>query len=311
MTKLHPPRLLFNPMPRKEHCWETVSNHRCKVFAVTAPAGYGKSTLLSQWHDEIDNGSFAKVWFNIDAHDNDPVRLIRYLITALESATNITFKTTLDQLKTNGFAIDLLIDCLLSDLSQLDKKTILFIDDLHLITNEICLTLFTQLIFKSPSHLVFVLASRQYLPYHLSQLKVTESLYHIDMNSLSFSSSEINCYINDYKKLNLSSNEIDLLASTTEGWAVGLQLITLVLENYSDKKAFLNQLLSMDKDIAQYLEETVFSTLVKDLQDFILTVALFDRFCADLFQAITGRHDGHALIAQLEKMNLFIISLDY
>ncbi len=309
-TKLHPPRVHFKPMPRKQFSWQTISLIAYKVYAVSAPAGYGKSTLLNQWYEELENQKVNTCWLSLDKNDNDPIRLLKYIASTIEQTNLIQLDALNNQLNANDFTIELLVDCFLSGISKIQQQIVIFFDDFHLLKDSICLTLITQIISQSPEKLSFVLASREYIPVDLTQLKVSESLYQLDRYSLSFTLDEVTEYINQYKQLNLAQSDVELLFKKTEGWAVGLQLIGLILTNVSERHQLLSELSGSGEDVANYLEETVFSNLSEKLQYFLLVVSQFDRFTADLFDHIVGNQQGQDCITQLEKLNLFIIALD-
>lgn len=280
-----------------------------KVTLVSAPAGFGKTTLLAAWLRRKDKELPAPVaWLSLDGDDNDLTRFLAYLAAALQQV-DATIGRDLIGLSSplSSPATGQLLSLLVNDLATA-PPLILVLDDVHLLDNEHVHDLLTRLVQYQPPHVHLILAGRgrpSWLP--LARLRARGHVTEIGVQDLRFTRDEAAAFLAD---LDLSAADVAALETRTEGWIAGLQLAALALPGRGERKQFIRAFSGDDRYLGDYLAGEVLRHLEPAMQRFLLQTAILDQMCASLCNAVTGREDGQMLLEKLEQDGLFVSPLD-
>jgi len=308
-----------------------------KLTLIAAPAGFGKSFLLSNWIDESNESQAAALpsdagnasptfcWLSLEESDNDPIRFWLYFIAALQ-ANNPGLATDLPPLLQSpeppplGTILTMLLNALSAWPSEIEPAIVLVLDDYHAITTPAIHQSLSFLLEHLPPTLHIIMTTRADPPLPLARLRAHGQLAEIRADDLRFTDAETAHFLNECMGLHLSPNEVALLTARTEGWIVGLQLAALSMRGHDDKAGFLRSFSGGHRYILNYLIEEVLNQQPKAIQTFLLHTSILARLCGDLCNALMDSADGtlsspdqsngQAMLEQLEKANLFLVPLD-
>jgi LuxR family maltose regulon positive regulatory protein len=284
---------------------------------VSAPAGYGKTTLVSSWLHEID---IPSTWLSLDEGDNDPIRFLQYFISALQKILPTLQPDLLGVLQ--GMlpsSFEPLLNLIINEIAGRAASFVLVLDDFHTIHAQPVLEMVTYLLEHMPTPMHWVLISRTDPPLPLSRLRARNQLVEIRARDLRFSVEEALEFLNRTMGLNLTAEEVVTLETRTEGWIAGLQLAALSLQGCSDVPAFIQAFTGSHVYIAEYLVEEVLKRQPQDVQAFLLQTSILERLNAALCEAVVGMLEcsnvttfqrSGDLLKQLERANLFLVPLD-
>ncbi|MBI9046752.1 MAG: tetratricopeptide repeat protein [Anaerolineaceae bacterium] len=279
-----------------------------KLTIISAPAGFGKTTLLSEW-------AFQKkipvAWVTLGPTDNDLSRFLEYLLTALGQVGVEIDKRILSLLQTPAKAsVEELISVLINQLSYLEMRIAIVLDDFHHIQlSEIheALNILTQ---NLPSNIHLILSTRADPPLPLARLRANRQLTEIRSSDLKFNILETSAFVNQIHKLGLKRKNIQELANHTEGWAVGLQLASIALQGRVDKEAYISEMSGSMVYIADYFADEVLRQQSPQVLEFLIKTSFLTQMNAALCSRVTGETESGRILKELEKENLFVISLD-
>ena len=310
-TKLRIPAASNGVVPRSELMQQIDRVVDRKLAVVSAPTGFGKSTLLTQWASARQAEGAAVGWFSADAQDNDIGRFLLYLVAALQRA-DPTCGADLPGLigSSPTLPIDTILLTLVNGLSRSDTALFLVIDDFHHLTAPEITRFVEGLLAYAPARFHLVLGTRSQVGLQLAGLRARDQLVRLDETQLRFSLEQTESYMNGRQTLALSKSEILTLHHRTEGWIAGLHLASLSLRDTDDKAGFLNRFSGAAGDIADFLVQEVLSRQSPELLDFLLCTAILERFSAPLADAVSGSRNAAERIRQIEAANLFLIPLD-
>ena len=279
-----------------------------QVTLVSAPAGFGKTTCISEW---VSASDLPSAWLSLDAADDDPGRFFTYLIAALEQVDANVGREIEGVLRAGQLPPgEIISTTLLNDLLECEDRCLLILDDFQVIQDHLILEVLEQLVTNLPPALHLVLLTREDPSLPLARLRANNQLTEIRAADLRFSNREANQFLNELLGLSLSRSDIAALEGRTEGWIVGLQLAGLSMQGRTDSSKFIANLSGSHRFILSYLTEEVLSRQPEEIQHFLLQTSILDRLNGDLCNAVTGRTDGHSLLQQLFNANLFLIPLD-
>ena len=281
--------------------------HR-KLTLVSAPAGFGKTTLVTEW---LNSAGRPCTWLSLDEEDNDPARFLTYLVAALQRVDPNIGQAAQAMLQApQPPPPEPLLTSLINDIAATPQPFILVLDDYHLIHT---LPIHQQLAFllaHQPPSMHLGLVSREDPPLPLSRLRARGQTVEIRQNDLRFTADETTEFLRRMMRLELSSADVAALHRRTEGWVAGLQLAALSLRGHDDIHQFVQSFTGSHRYVLDYLIEEVFKQQPADVQDFLLKTSILDRFTAPLCDAIAAREDSRELLLALEQANLFIVPLD-
>jgi len=277
---------------------------------ISAPAGYGKSTVAVSFLERIHHRSS---WISLDDSDNEVQRFLAYLLEATRRFNGVT-NTEIDFLLAESAfqSPEEMILNWINVLSSVSEPCILVFDDYHLITNEKIHQLIRRVLDYQPPNLHIMLLTREDPPLPLARYRAGAKMNEIRMIDLAFSVEETSQLLLKSKGQTFKESDIRKLREKTEGWIAGLQLATLLLKNTSGKESeeILERFDGTDRYVIDYLVEEVLYQLNPEIREFLLQTCLCDRMNRELCQELTGIQDSELLLKQLEKANLFLISLD-
>lgn len=283
-----------------------------RLILISAPAGYGKTTLLSEWAAGQPKEGVA--WLSLDESDNEPGRFWSYFLLALERAYPGLAAPTLALLQApNPPGVEEILTRLLNALTDSKGTVRLVLDDYHLITNGSIEQGLTFLVEHLPPRMHLLIASRRDPALPLARLRVRDQLLEIRTSDLRFDLAETADFLNRAMHSNLAESEIAALTERTEGWVAGLQLAALALraQNHNIKEPVetLPTFSGNHQHVVEYLAAEVLAKQSQTVQDFLLQTSIVERLNPELGEALTGQKCW-LLLRQLEQANLFLIRLD-
>ncbi|TFB84774.1 helix-turn-helix transcriptional regulator [Cryobacterium algoricola] len=310
-TKLFIPSPRPNAVSRRrllERVWEGLrAGHRATLLS--APAGFGKTTLASQWIADARDGSpGAQVaWLSLDASDNDPSRFLTYLVAALHRADP---SVAADAHALPLSSIEDTMAALINDVAAAQHPMILVLDDVHLIEDSTIREGLAFLIDHSPPNLHLAIMSRSDPLLPLAKLRARGELTELRAADLRFTPAEAAAFLNEVMHLELSPAHVAALEARTEGWIAGLQLAALSMRDRSDVGGFIQGFTGSHRFVIDYLAEEVLQRQPDHVRGFLFDTAILGRLSAPLCDAVTGRTDSGEMLAALERDNLFVVPLD-
>ena len=306
-AKLHVPAVRAGLVSRGELAGRLAGAGDCRLVLVCAPAGWGKTSVLSQWH-AAEPGGFG--WVSLDPGDDDRVRFWSYVIGAVRTVVPEAGEAALAALpNAAGDLAGAVLPSLLNELAAAGRRLVLVLDDYHCVRQESIHASVAFLLRHLPPNVQLVIATRADPPLPLGRLRAAGEVLEIRAAQLGFSDAEAGALLNDSLVLGLEPDEVALLRERTEGWPAGLRLAALSLRDQADRKAFVAAFAGDDRQIAEYLHEFV-AAQPRRLREFLLRTSILERLCASLCDAVTGRSDGIARLEEIQRANLFLVSLD-
>ena len=275
---------------------------------ISAPAGFGKTTLVSEW---VSACGRPVAWLSLDEEDNDLPRFLTYLVTAVQTIAAPVGQRLLAHLQSpQPHAADSLLITLVNDLAAIPEKFVLVLDDYHRIESKPVDDALAFLVEHQPPQMHLVIVSRQDPPLPLPRLRARGQLIELRAADLRFTPAEAAEFLNVGMGLNLSAEDVTALETRTEGWIAGLQLATLAMQGRDDMTGFIRAFTGSHRFVLDYLVDEVLHRQPEHVRVFLLQTAILDRFCSALCNAVTGRDDSKDMLASLERRNLFLIQLD-
>lgn len=317
-TKLYIPPLRPERVSRAGLLEQLNAGLHRKLTLVSAPAGFGKTTLLSEWASVCGR---PIAWVALDRDDNDLVRFWTYVIAALQTIQANVGSTTLAAFhaaQSRQPPVEMVLTGLINELAEGPGAAALVLDDYHVIEAPSIHKTLAFLVDHLPPQWHLVIASRADPPLLLSRLRARNQLTELRTAHLRFTLDEAAAFLNQVMGLELSADEVVALETRTEGWVVGLQLAALALRGPLSLSGpgpthvadLIAALTGSHHYILDYLTEEVLQQQPADVQDFLLHTAILDRLTGSLCDAVTGRADGQTMLEYLEQVNLFVVPLD-
>lgn len=304
-TKLHAP-MRRECVSRQRLVAQLLAPRRLAL--ICGPAGWGKTTLLTEWA-EADERPFA--WLSLDHGDNDRVRFWLSVVEALRRVEPRLGSRVLPILGAPG--VDLrheTVPVLVNELLELERPTVLVLDDYHVLENTEIHTDVEYLVHHLPAGVELALATRVEPPLPIGRLRARGELVEVDTAALGFSEEETEALLNGLHGLGLTAAEVWALQRRTEGWPAGLYLATLSLRGRDDAESFIERFAGDDRLVVDYLAGEVLAGEEERVRSFLRRTSILERLSTPLCAAVTGTDDAGAALAQLERSNLFLIPLD-
>jgi LuxR family maltose regulon positive regulatory protein len=295
---------------------------RGKLSLIAAPAGYGKTTLVTDWLQSVERVHDApalrstfyalrSAWVSLDVGDNDVARFWSYAIAALQTLHADLGADALALFHSpQPPPLTTVLTLLINALAALPAPVALVLDDYHAITAPAIHQSLAFLLEHQPSQLHLVIISRVDPPLPLMRLRARGELTEVRAADLGFTTDEVEAFFNQLLDLHLASEEVAALAARTEGWITGLVLVARALYGRADAATFIRELAGSQRFILDYLVEDVLQQQPSHIQRFLLDTAILDRLNASLCDAVTEEHESQAMLELLERANLFLVPLD-
>ncbi|KAE8763917.1 LuxR C-terminal-related transcriptional regulator [Georgenia thermotolerans] len=308
-TKFHVPRGRQELVARPRLTERLGEAGAPKLTLVSAPAGFGKTTLLTQWLAAAPAAP-SVAWLSLDVRDNDPAVFWTYVVAALQRAVDGIGAEALTLLRSAQSTTETVLATLLNDLDALQHDVVLVLDDYHVIDAREVHDGLAFLLEHLPPHVRVVLAGRADPPLPLARLRARGQLVEIRARDLRFTRDEAAAYLGRSTGLTLAAGEVAVLDERTEGWIAALQLAALSLRDRDDVTGFVASFGGDDRYVVDYLVEEVLQRQPADVRDFLLRTSILGRLSGPLCDAVTGTAGGAARLAALERANLFLVPLD-
>ena len=309
-TKLHLPRWRRDLVARPRLSERLSRGAESALTLVSAPAGFGKTTLLAEWLAAAAADGRSVAWLSLDQRDNDPALFWTYLVAALKTAAQGAGASALSLLQPPQPPNEAGLVTLLNDLDALPNDVVLVLDDYHVIDARDVQDGMAFLLEHLPPQIHLVIASRADPALPLARLRGRGELVEIRAADLRFTPGEAAAYLNEVMGLVLTARDVAKLEGRTEGWIAALQLAALSMQGREDTAAFIAGFAGDDRYIVDYLAEEVLQRQPEHVQLFLLQTSILDRLSGPLCDAVTGQDGGKAKLAALERGNLFLLPLD-
>lgn len=279
-----------------------------KLTLISASAGFGKTTLVSEW---VTGCGRPVAWLSLDEGDSDYVRFLSHLVAALQTIGENLGGGVVSALQSpQPPSIESLLTILLNEISALPYKFILVLDDYHVIDATWIDDALNFLLEHLPPQMHLVIGTRENPQLSLSRLRARGHLIELRDTDLRFTPGEAAAFLDQVMDLSLSADEITVLESRTEGWIAGLQLAALSMQGRKDISAFIRKFAGDNRYIMDYLVEEVLQRQPDPIRNFLLQTSILDRLHGPLCDAVTGQEDGSSRLQSLERGNFFVVPLD-
>ena len=309
-TKLYIPPPRPNVIPRPRLLDRLNEGLHRRLTLISAPAGFGKSTLVGEWGGSIER---PIAWLSLDEGDNDPARFLTYLVAALRTIAPDIGAEVLGALQSpQPPPTESILTTLLNEIADLPDDLVLVLDDYHVIDAEPVDSALTFLLEHLPPRMHLVIATREDPQLLLARLRARDQLTELRAADLRFTPAEAAGFLNQVMGLRLSPDDIAALEERTEGWIAGLQLAALSMQGQEDVPTFIQSFTGSHHFVLDYLVEEVLQRQPARVQDFLRRTSILDRMCGPLCDAVLldPAASGQETLEYLERANLFTIPLD-
>ncbi len=283
---------------------------RRKLTLVSAPAGFGKTTLVSEWVARCERPT---AWLSLDEGDNDPARFLTYLVAALQTVVTTIGDGVLRAIQSpQPPPTETILTALLNEISTVKHDFVLVLDDYHVVDSKPVDNALAFLLQHLPPQMHLVIATRENPQLPLPRLRVQGELTEVRVADLRFTLPEAAGFLNQVMGLNLSEEDVAALETRTEGWIAGLQLAAISAQGHKDAASFIRSFTGSHHFVLDYLVEEVLHQQSERIQTFLLHTSILDRLCGSLCDAVLldATASGQETLEYLERANLFILPLD-
>ena len=310
-TKLYVPRLRRGQVARPRLTERLDRGLGRRLTLVSAPAGFGKTTLLAEWLASLADDAPAPAWLSLDPRDRDPTTFWSYVIAALQMVAPGVGATSGPLLREpQPPPIRSILDSLLNELSATSDPLVLVLDDYHLVDAQDIHDGVAFVLDHLPTQVHVVIATRADPGFALARLRARGELEEIRAADLRFTADEAIIYLNQVMGLGLTTADVAALEARTEGWIAALQLAALSMEGRTDASAFIAGFTGDDRYIVDYLVEEVLQRQPEPIRHFLLRTSILARLSGSSSDAVTGGGGGKAMLERLDRGNLFLVPLD-
>ncbi len=309
-TKFHTPPSSARGVtrPRLLARLQTGLSEGCKLTLISAPAGYGKTTLVTEWLNQVGK---PFTWLSLDKDDDEPLRFYAYFVAALQRIDENIGKELAHALQAGQLPpLEALVASLVNDITEAGLPFLCVLDDFQMLQDQVICDGLNRLVAHQPPQLHLVIVTREDPPLPLARLRAKNQVTEIRASNLRFSEMEIGQFLQERMGLLLSAQDISTLENRTEGWVAGLQLAGLSMRGHENPSEFVAALSSSNRFILGYLIEEVLKLQPPEIQNFLLQTSILSKLNGDLCNAVTGQAESAARLEQLLAANLFLIPLD-
>ncbi len=313
-TRLVPPQLPQNSIVRERLLNRLITDsHKAGILAVvTAPAGYGKSTLLSQTNRVYREAGWVTAWLNLEENDNDKEEFLRYLLEVIQNlVSHITHSQKITgQKKKDPLSGSDLVSELINTVIHTDQHFTLFLDDYHVIHAKDVHEIIQNLIMHLPANMNLIVGSRSQLPFPMAKLRANNSLISIEIDDLRFSQDEAEHLFQRSNQLDIDASQLEILYQRTGGWPAIMQLAANSFRDTGDRLKFIDNFSGSTGPVSDFLAEEVIDRLPEDFSAFLIRSAITDRLCYPLCKVITGNDEFSRELGVIGSERFLIQQLD-
>ncbi len=329
-TKLYIPRPRPNLVLRPRLIERINTGLHGKLTLISAPAGFGKTTLINNWLHQNDEGGGLKdetgktlhpstfilppsnvAWLSLDERDNDPTRFWTYVVAALQTIEADIGESILPLLQSaQAPPLESLLTALINEVALIPTEVTLVLDDYHVIGSTAVDEALTFLLDHLPPQIHLIITTREDPALPLARYRSRGQLMELRAADLRFTPTESAEFLNQMMGLSLSTEAISALETRTEGWIAGLQLAAISMQGRADPGRFIQAFTGSHHFILEYLIEEVLLHQPDHVRNFLLQTAILDQLSGPLCEAVTGQPDGKGMLATLARSNMFIVPLD-
>ncbi len=308
LTKLSPPRIRSERVDRSRLFPLLDSGRTRRLTLISAPAGFGKTTILIDW---LNCRGAPHAWLSIEEKDNNPARFLSAAAAACRTVNQEIGRQALSMLSSpQPPPVEKVIASLARDIIEENEEFLLLFDDFHLVRGRGVQETVALLLDRLPASVPLYITSRIDPSLPLAKLRARDQLVEIRAEDLQFTDSETALFFTAVMKLELTDPDIQILERRTEGWAAGLQMAALSLRRHSNPSSFIESFGGSNRYIMDYLIEEVLDGLSSDIRDFLLKTSVCRQLCASLAEELTGAVTSLSIIEELERDNIFLTALD-
>jgi LuxR family maltose regulon positive regulatory protein len=307
---------LFIPRPRRSAVARSRLSERlsrgaeARLMLISAPAGFGKTTLLAEWLAAAAADQRSVAWLSLDESDSRPASFWTYVLAALQTVVPDVGGGALPLLQSADPSIDAVLTTVLNELSAVPHDIHLVLDDYHLVDGPGVQPGMAFLVEHLPPHVHLLISTRADPALPLARLRARGELVEIRAADLRFTRDEVATYLNEAIGLDLAENHIAALEDRTEGWIAALQLAALSMQGRADVGGFIAGFTGDDRYIVDYLVEEVLRRQPDHIRNFLIQTSILDRLTGPLCDAVTAQPGGKAMLESLDRANLFVVPLD-
>ena len=309
-TKLHVPAPRSGLIGRARLVDRLERGLASRLVLVSAPAGFGKTSLLTQWLAAVAGHGHTVAWLALDHSDNRAPIFWSHLVAAVKTAVPGFGADLLPLLEASGSTTERVLAALVNELDALSGELYLVLDDYHLIDDQGIQEGVTFLLEHLPAHAHLLITTRADPPLQLALLRARGDLVEIRAADLRFTAAEASTYLNEVMGLDLRPEAVSALETRTEGWIAALQLAALSMQGRDDVAGFISGFTGNDRYIVDYLVDEVLARQPDEIRSFLLRTSILDQLSGPLCDAVTGCAGGKAMLERLERANLLVIPLD-
>ncbi|MCJ7623496.1 MAG: hypothetical protein MUO76_08320, partial [Anaerolineaceae bacterium] len=320
-TKLYIPPIRPEIVPRPRLIEKLNEGLNRKLTLISAPAGFGKSTLVTEWISNLrlktqkeSRTEYKIAWLSLDNSDNDPTRFLSYFIAALnqiEGIDTIFGKEVQSILQSpQPLPTEIVVTFLINEIAAISPRIVFVLDDYHLLESQPIHYALTYLLDHLPPQLHLVVATREDPQLPLARMRSQDQITEIRAADLRFTSYESTEFLNQVMSLDLSIDDIAIIENRTEGWIAGLQLAAISLQGKEDTSGLIKSFSGSHRLVLDYLIEEVLDKQSESVQTFLMQTAILNQLTGSLCDALTDQGNGQQILENLEQANLFIIPLD-
>ncbi|MAU82428.1 MULTISPECIES: serine/threonine-protein kinase [Gordonia] len=310
-TKFRPPVRPRAQVPRDRLMEILRAGERRRLIVIHAPAGYGKTTVATQWGEELVRDGVAVAWLTVDDDDNDLARFLANIVEALRRAAPVVVGDLAEVIEEHGAkAEQYVLTSLINEIHARHEQLAIVVDDWHRVSDPASIAAMDFLLERGCHHLQVVITSRSRAGLPISRMQVLDELVEIDIAGLCFDAAEAHSFLVDVAGLPLQGAEVTELRNSTDGWVAALQLACLSLRGADTPAELISHISGRHHAIGDFLAENVLSTLEPEVLEFLLTVSPPERLCAGLASALSGQPRGQALLEDIETRDLFLRRVD-
>jgi LuxR family transcriptional regulator, maltose regulon positive regulatory protein len=309
VTKLNIPSPHFKVMQRSRLTKYFAQNESIPLITVVAPAGYGKTTFISDSLTNLKEEAWRIVWLSLDSQDNSAIRFWSYIIAGINRETSINLSTNRLLQQTECFQIPLAITPIINTIADWQKPIIVVLDDYHNIDNDTIHESVEYLINHSPTNLHLIISSRKAVPFSLFRQKMEHKLLEICADELAFTLGETNDFLNTTMGLGLNQDKVGSFFQMTEGWIVALQLLAISI--HANVKALTNHPDTTNRDqLSDYLLTEILNQQPEEVREFLIQSSILKEISPDFCDYVLQRSNSHQMLEIVRNANLFIVSID-